>query len=518
MHNKDNYIFEVANITKKFPGVVALNNVNIGVRAGEILGLIGENGAGKSTLVKIITGYYPFGTYEGELILNGKEVIFKNPHDAFLKGIGYVPQEINVIDSLTVGENVLVGHYLKMGRSPFVNFRNIFIQVENFFNEYEIKLDSREKTLNLNISDKQLIMISRALWLNPLILLLDEPTSSLTVNEVEKLFRILKKLKEKGITIIFITHKLDEIVGLTDKVVVLRDGTVVTEFKRSEYDKEKIISAMVGRDIGNAFPRFKTSVEDKVILLRVEHLTVPHARVMNRNILEDVTFSLRKKEVLGIAGLVGAGRSELVNTIYGRYRHVHGKILIDGQEVKIRNIKDARSNRIGLVPENRTDEGLLFNFAIKENITLNNLKLITRNRLLIDRKKEGNYAKKYKSELSIAARSINDMVVKLSGGNQQKVVVAKVLMSDPKILLLDEPTKGIDVGAKYEIYLLIRKLVEEGLSIIVISSELPELLAICDRFLIMAEGKIVGELGREEATPELIMKYITEAGKKSAVS
>jgi ABC-type sugar transport system ATPase subunit len=515
----ETFLFEMNHVTKRFPGVVALKDVTFKVREKTIHGLVGENGAGKSTLMKILSGTYPHGSYDGELILNGKVLTLNSPADALEKGIGIVPQEINVIDQLSVAENIVVGKWNE-GAHLTVNLGSIRKRVRNFLREYNISLDPASMVFRLTAAQKQLVMIARALYRSPHILILDEPTSSLALHEIDQLFQTLEELRKKDVTSVFITHKLSELFKITDYTTVLRDGEVTGEFKRENYNESEVISAMVGRKIENLYPtRYSPIGTDEV--LRVEHLTVPHPTIANRNVVEDVSFSVRQGEILGLAGLVGAGRSEVVNAVIGRMQHVSGSVYVNGKPVHIHSPADAKRAGIALITEDRKRDGLLPNLEIRPNVTINSLAQFTRNTLL-NSSLEKKIAREYVAKFAIKTPSIEQMVTNLSGGNQQKVILAKVLMANPHILLMDEPTKGVDIGAKNEIYKLMLELVNQGISIVMISSELPELLAMCDRFVVLAEGKVADEFSKEEASEYRVMLAATQArdqlAKKSGVA
>ena len=496
------YVLEVKGVTKKFPGVIALSNVSFNVRKGEILGLIGENGAGKSTLLKVINGVYAYGNYEGEVIHNGMQVKYKSPHDALVKGIGYVPQEINVLDDLSVAENIYVGHLNSEEKKKSFNMKSMMDRCEKFLKENKFNLNRKTKVSTLSIGEKQLLMVAKALSWEPSILVLDEPTTALSQSDVENLFEIVRHLKDKGTSIIFVTHKLDEIFCLTDRVTILRDSKVITTYNKEEYDKQKIISGMVGRELSQLFPSRNVEIGEEV--LSVEDLTVPHPRIADKNLVEGISFNVRKGELVGIVGLVGAGRTETVTALFGGYNDYSAKVKIDGQPVHIKSEADAIKLGINMLTEDRKTNGMLLLNDIKTNIVISDIKKILTNRL-INKKKELQCADKYMKKLSIKAPNSSAMVVNLSGGNQQKVVLAKALHSDPEILFLDEPTKGIDVGSKQEIYEIINELLAEGISVVMISSELPEMLGMCDRFIIMSNGKMVGEMDRKDATQESLM-------------
>ena len=496
----DDYVLEMRGITKEFPGVKALTDVTLRVLRGQIHALLGENGAGKSTLMKILDGVYPAGTFQGEMVLAGAAVQLRSPHDAQMKGIGYVPQEITVIEALTVAENIYVGHLVDHG--VFVSFKDLFARADQFLKQINIDLDPYRLVSSLNASQRQLVMIARAMSLKPSILILDESTACLTQEETDNLFRILRHLQKQGVTTLFITHKLSEVFELADTATVMRDGAVVANFDHTQLNENDIILAMVGRNIENFYPARDSAIGQEEIL-RVENLTVPHPHLANKNVVENVSFSVRRGEILGIGGLVGSGRSEIMNALYGRLP-CRGRILIEGRLVSIRNPRQAKNHGLGLLTEERKQDGLLFNFAIRENITLHNLDSVSWFGVL-DKSRETKIANEYKERLAIRAPSVEVSVGKLSGGNQQKVVLAKVLFPRPKIMLLDEPTKGVDVGAKNEIYKLIMDLARQGIALVVISSELPELLALCDRFIVLARGKLADQFSKDEASEQRLM-------------
>jgi len=503
----DTYLLEMKSITKRFPGVVALNNVTFNVIKGSIHGLVGENGAGKSTLMKILSGTYPHGSYEGELSLAGQVLELRSTADALNNGIGVVPQEINVVDQLTVAENIVVGKWSN-GQGPMVSLGAVRNRVAEFLEEYNIVLDPNALLFRLTAAQKQMVMIARALYRNPDILILDEPTTSLAMSEIENLFNHLDELRKRGVTCVFITHKLAEIFRLTDHTTVLRDGEVTGEFDRQDYNESTMIWSMVGRKIENLYPARDSEIGTEEVL-RVENLTIPHPTIANRNVVEGVNFSLHKGEILGLSGLVGSGRSEVVNAIIGRMVH-SGKIFVKGKEVHIHNPGDAKQVGIGLITEDRKKDGLLANLEIRPNITLHSLPAFVTSGWM-NSAREKTLANEQVKKFDIKTPSIEQMMVNLSGGNQQKVILAKVLMANPSVLLMDEPTKGIDIGAKNEVYKLMVGLVREGISIIMISSELPELLAMCDRFIVLAEGLVADEFSKAEASEYRVMLAATQA-------
>ncbi len=507
----DAYLLEMNHVTKRFPGVVALKDVTFKVKQATIHGLVGENGAGKTTLMKILAGTYPHGTYEGELRLNGQVLELHSSADALNAGIGVVPQEISVIEQLTVAENIVVGRW--NGGGAIVSMSQIRKTVADFLASYRISLDPRAPVSRLTAAQKQLVMIARALYRRPSVLILDEPTSSLALHEINNLFESLEELRKKGVTCVFITHKLAEIFQVTDHTTVLRDGEVTGEFDRANYNEMDVIMAMVGRKIEQLYASRQSEIGSEEVL-RVEHLTVPHPTIANRNVVDDVSFSLRKGEILGLAGLVGSGRSEVANAIIGRLK-CSGAVYVNGQRVHIHSPADAKGVGIALITEDRKRDGLLPNLEIRPNITLNSLRLFSTHGLL-SAPREKKIASDYVAKLDIKTPSIEQMAVNLSGGNQQKVILARVLMANPQILIMDEPTKGVDIGAKNEIYKLMFELVKSGISIIMISSELPELLAMCDRFIVLAEGKVADEFPRAEASEYRVMLAATQARKQLA--
>ncbi len=512
------YVLEAINITKRFPGVLANDSICLDVKKGEILGLIGENGAGKSTFLKILNGIYPYGSYEGSLMLEGKELKLTSPMDAMQEGIGYVPQETNVLQNFSVAENIYMSD-LKLQRekgkktkgSPFVDFKEIYQKTEELLERIKVNLDPKADVRKLSVGQQQMLMIARALATNPKVLILDEPTTSLSASDVERLFVVVRTLKDAGTSVIFVTHKMDEIMELTDRAAVLRDGRYICTFEKQEYDRSKIIAAMIGREISDLYPERTNVIGEEV--LRVEGLTVEHPYIMNKNLIENVSFTVHAGEVLGFGGMVGAGRSEVCMALYGMMPVKSGKIFMHGKEIHIHNSQNAVANGISMVSEDRKHYGLNFMWDIQKNIVISNLNAISRG-VFVSRKKITERAKPYFETMHIKAPSLGTKVSNLSGGNQQKVVIGRTMNSDPKVIILDEPTKGIDIGAKSEIYQLINHLAEKGTAIIMISSELPELLAMSDRLLVMAEGRVTGELSREEAGEVKVMEMATVTFKR----
>ena len=503
------YILEAMNITKRFPGVVANDKVNINVKPGEIMGLIGENGAGKSTLLKVLNGIYPYGTYEGTLKIEGREITPQNPQDSIELGIGYVPQEINVLRNFSVAENIYMSD-LHLNRTKgkksggvMVNFRKLYDMTEKLLYENKITLDPRADVRKLSIGQQQMLMIARALATFPKVLILDEPTTSLSSSDVGRLFEVVRELKNKGTSIIFVTHKLSEIMELTDRVTILRDGKNIATMERKDYDANRIIADMIGRELTNLYPSRENRIGEEV--LRVENLTVDHPYIANRNLIENVSFSVHEGEVLGLAGLVGAGRSEVCMAIYGLLPVKSGKIYLRGKKIKVTKTSHAIKQKIGMISEDRKRFGLNFVWDIKRNIAISNLESIMKGPFVSESLMEKKI-KPYFEKLSIKASSSGTKVSTLSGGNQQKVVIARSLNVMPELIILDEPTKGIDVGSKNEIYRLINDLAAQKTAIIMISSELPELLAMSDRFVVLAEGQVSGELDKKDATEAAVME------------
>ena len=505
------YMLEAVNITKKFPGVVANDQVCLRAKGGEVLGLIGENGAGKSTLLKILNGVYPHGSYTGSLYIAGKEVRPADADHAMRLGIGFVPQEINVLKNMSVAENIFVSN-LRLGRkSPFVSHKEMRRAAAEILEKNHIALDPQMDVRKLSIGQQQMLMIAKALSTDPRILILDEPTTSLSDVDVNRLFDVVRDLKARGVCVIFVTHKMDEILQLTDRVCVLRDGKNVALFEREEYDRDKIIEAMIGRQLTTMYPERHVAIGD--VVLEVKHLSVLHPYIQKRFLVEDISFNVRRGEVVALAGLVGAGRSEVVQAIFGMMPKAGGSVLINGGKVNISNPSQALKNGVALVTEDRKKYGLIHIWSIMKNISLSGLDRICRRGLVISAARERDRAGEYFRYLRVKAPSLRTRVDTLSGGNQQKVVIARSLNAQPQIVMLDEPTKGIDVGSKYEIYQFINDLAAQGKAIIMISSELPELMAMSDRFYVMAQGHITAQLSAEEASTAKIMQYATTTYK-----
>mgnify|MGYP002514861271 CR=1 FL=1 len=499
------YILEMRNITKTFPGVKALDDVNFKVRRGEIHCLVGENGAGKSTLMKVLSGVHHYGTYTGDIVYDGEVQQFKNIADSEAKGIAIIYQELALVPELSIYENIYFGHEIMNGKT--IDWNETIVKATEMLKKVRLNVDPSMKVKDLGVGNQQLVEIAKALSKNVKLLILDEPTASLNEDDSENLLKLIKELKEQGVTCIMISHKLREITAIADTITVLRDGSTICSLdaKEREIKEEEIIKHMVGREINNIYPkREKKNIGD--VCLEIKNWTVDDPR-LNREILHDVNINVRKGEIVGLQGLMGAGRTELAMSIFGNptgYKIKSGQILVNGEEKSFKNPRAAIQSGIAYVSEDRKGNGLVLIQDIKYNITLPNLKELTE-KLAINENEEINVANEYKSSINIKAPSIMQKVVNLSGGNQQKVQIAKWLFAKPQVLILDEPTRGIDVGAKYEIYSLMNKLVEQGMAIIMISSELPEVLGMSDRLYVMSEGHITGELSAEEASEEKVM-------------
>lgn len=503
------YILEMQNITKEFPGVKALNNVNFKVKRGEIHCLVGENGAGKSTLMKVLSGVYPFGTYSGNIVYNDKVQQFKSIADSETAGIAIIYQELALIPELSVYENIYFGHEIMDGR--VINWNQTIVKASEMLKKVRLNINPSMKVKDLGVGNQQLVEIAKALSKDVKLLILDEPTAALNEDDSANLLELLRQLKGQGVTCIMISHKLKEIVSIADTVTVLRDGTTICSMdaKKDKITEQEIIKYMVGREIENIYPK-RQKTEPGDVCLEIKNWTV-YDSTADREILHNVNVKVRKGEIVGIAGLMGAGRTELALSVFGntpKYKITSGEILIEGQTKKLNHPKAAMDAGIAYVTEDRKGNGLILIQDIKYNTTIANLEKLTEG-LVINENEEINVANDFKKSIGIKAPSIKQLVGNLSGGNQQKVSLAKWLFVGPKVLILDEPTRGIDVGAKYEIYTLMNRLVEQGMSIIMISSELLEILGMSDRLYVMSEGTITGELSAEEATEQNVMAMAT---------
>ena len=487
----DNYILTLKNITKEFPGVKALDDVTINIERGTIHGLVGENGAGKSTLIKVLAGIYQ--PNKGEIILDGKPCRFNSPIEARRAGISVVHQEIKLAEPLSVAENMFLGNVqLKNG---LVDWKGMRRRAREIVEDLGMDIDINAQVSSLTVAKKQIVEIMHAINNNSRILIMDEPSAVLTDRELEVMFRIVKQLRDEGITIIYISHRLDEIFGLCSNVSVLRDGCHIDTIPVASVDRQGLINMMVGREMGQEYPKEVGNVGG----------TILEVKNLSRGILQDISFEVKSGEVFGISGLVGAGRTELARAILGIDKPESGEVYVRGKKVHYRTFADAIRDGLGLIPEDRKLQGLVQIMSVKRNTTLVNMKRVLRAGV-ISSSLEEKLSKEYADKLHVVTPSMETEVQYLSGGNQQKVVIAKWLFQNSEILFLDEPTRGIDVGAKAEIYRLINRMAKEGKTIIMISSEMPELLGMCDRIMVMHEGHKMGELNAAEATQEKIME------------
>ncbi|MEI8188629.1 MAG: ATP-binding cassette domain-containing protein [candidate division NC10 bacterium] len=497
------FILEMSGITKEFPGVVALSGVDIRVRRGEIHALVGENGAGKSTLMKILSGVYPAGSFSGEIRISGMACRFRNIRESEKSGITIIYQELSLVKDMNITENILLGS--EVHRMGILRHEEARRKAEEALKQVELALNPDQLVRYLGVGEQQLVEIAKALSKNAAILILDEPTAALSEGEADKLLAILRTLQQQGVTCIYISHRLKEVLQIADRVTVLRDGKTVCTLEKEGLDEETLITHMVGRELIRNFPGRK--MKPGPVILEVQNWNVYDEET--RRSLADVTFSLRTGEILGIAGLVGAGRTELVMSLFGAWgEKKSGRALLHGKNLARRFPGDAIKAGISLASEDRKRYGLVLIQDVKSNISLASLAKVSRHGVL-DAGEEVRYARKYTEDLSIKTPSIEQIVVNLSGGNQQKIVLAKWLMTAPSVLILDEPTRGIDVGAKHELHMIINDLADQGVGIIMISSDLPELLGLCDRILVMQEGRITGGLDGSEATQENIMRLAT---------
>lgn len=503
-------VLKMQGIIKDFPGVRALNNVNFEARSGELLALMGENGAGKSTLMKVLSGVWPYPTYEGDIYLRGEKVQFANTKEAEDAGIGIIYQELNLIPGLTVAENIFLDRQFK-NPSGSINWNKTFSETQKILNELGIN-DIRPSDLvqNITVGKQQMVEIAKALSLKADILVLDEPTSALTDKEVKDLFRIIRKLKADGVCMCYISHKMEEIQQIADRIAVLRDGETIGDVTPiADITLDQIIARMVGRDIKDMFP--KADFTPGEVTLEVNNLTVTNPELPGSYLVKDASFVARKGEILGISGLMGAGRTELVGGVFGAYPgQTTGDVKLNGKPLDIKSPKDAIDAGIALLTEDRKALGLFLDKSITFNTTISSLESISSKVLgVINSQQERKIVQEYVDQLGVKTPTIDTVIGTLSGGNQQKVILGKWLNSRPDVFILDEPTRGIDIGAKVEIYKLLNELVQEGVTVIMISSELPEVLGMCDRILVMCEGEIVSNFERDEAKKEAIMASAT---------
>jgi putative multiple sugar transport system ATP-binding protein len=502
-------LLEMKNITKEFPGVKALDNVSFQVRAGEIHCLVGENGAGKSTLMKVLSGVYPYGDYSGEILLEGETQQYSQIRDSEKAGIAIIYQELALVPDMTVYENIFLGHEISSA-AQVVDWNETVQRAGEMLQKVKLKLNPELKVKDLGVGQQQLVEIAKALSRDVKILILDEPTAALNEDDSANLLNLLRDLKEQGVTCILISHKLKEVIQIADTVTVLRDGkTICTlDARNGEVSEAVLIKHMVGREIDNIYPQRERTVSDEVVLeVRDWNAYDPN---LGRSILKNVSINLKRGEIVGLAGLMGSGRTELALSIFGNPDgyHLNGELYLKGEQKNFKRPQDAIKAGMAYVTEDRKGDGLILIQDVKQNITLANLQEIANNGV-VDENAEIKVANEYRESLNIKTPSVEQKVSNLSGGNQQKVCLGKWLFVKPDVLILDEPTRGIDVGAKFEIYTIMTRLVQQGMSIIMISSELPEILGMSDRVYIVSSGRISGELPIEEATQEKIMHMAT---------
>jgi D-xylose transport system ATP-binding protein len=504
-------VLKMQHIVKDFPGVRALDGVDFEVRAGEVLALVGENGAGKSTLMKVLSGVWPYPTYQGEIHVRGQLMRFSGTRDAERAGIAIIHQELNLIPELTVAENIFLDRQPR-GFLGVIDWNRLFSDTAALLDRLNIRdFQPTDQVKELTVGKQQIVEIAKALSLDAQILIFDEPTSALTDKEVTELFRIIRDLEAKGVSMVYISHKMDEIKEICDRVQVLRDGKTIGETTPiGAITMDEIIHRMVGRDIQDMFP--KQSFERGDNTLEVRNLSVAHPSLPGARKVDSVSFTAYRGEILGIAGLMGAGRSELVQAIFGAYAPGtwEGEILLGGKKLDIRSPRDAIRHGIALITEDRKLLGLVLGQSVLANAVLCSLDQLSSRWGIVDDHRERALARQNVQDLRVKTPGLDVLIDTLSGGNQQKVVIAKWLNTKPRVLILDEPTRGIDVGAKVEIYKLMNRLVEDGVTVIMVSSELPEVMGMSDRILVMCEGRKVAELDRAETTKERIMQYATQ--------
>ncbi len=507
-------ILEMQSITKVFPGVRALDNVSLNVARGEIHAICGENGAGKSTLMKVLSGVYPHGTYEGDIVYENKVVAFKNIRESEAEGIVIIHQELALSPHLSIAENIFLNNEIK--RFGLIDWNKTGQEAQMLMARVGLKENPDAKIKDIGVGKQQLVEIAKALSKRVKLLILDEPTAALNDEDSAHLLDLLRHLRGQGISCIIISHKLNEIAAIADKTTIIRDGKSVETLDMADgkADQERIIKGMVGREMDNRYPAHTSNTGAEI--LRVENWTAHHPDDKNRVVVDNVNLNVKKGEIVGIAGIMGAGRTEFARSLFGRSwgTNISGKVFINGKEANVSTIRNAIDAGLAYATEDRKRFGLNLIDDIKRNISMASLHTFVK-RGLVNDNEEFKVASGYRESMNIKAPSVLSITGKLSGGNQQKVVLSQWIHSNPEVLILDEPTRGIDVGAKYEIYTIIQRLADEGKGIIVISSELPELLGICDRIYALAEGTITGEVSKENATPELLMKYMTaEKGNK----
>lgn len=483
---------EMKGITKRFPGVLALDNVDFSIELGKVVALVGENGAGKSTLMKILSGVHKKD--EGQIFVQGKKANIVDPVSSQSYGLSIIYQELTVLSNMNIAENIFIGREKKKGL--FADKRRMHTEARKLLDQVGLNLSTNVKVEELSTAQRQMVEVAKALSVDSKIIIMDEPTSSLTDAETEVLFGIIEQLKRNNVGIIYISHRMEEIIRIADEVAVMRDGVMVGSLEKQDIEEKKIINMMVGREVNDIFAKEEAMISD--VVLEVKNLST-------EGFLKDINFHVRKGEILGLAGLVGAGRSEVMRAVFGIDKKQTGEIFIKGKKVNVKSTVDSLQHNIGFLPEDRKEQALILGMTVRENISLPGLKMISKMNF-INKKSERVIADEYIDSLRIKTPSQEQTVNNLSGGNQQKVVIAKWMATNPDILILDEPTRGIDVGAKKEIHSLMSQLAKRGVAVIMISSELPEILGMSDRIIVMHEGRIKGELTRKEASQESIMK------------
>jgi len=503
-------ILEMKNITKVFPGVVALDKVNIRVSDGEIHALVGENGAGKSTLMKVLSGVYPHGTYTGDILFRDSVCEFKDISSSEHLGIVIIHQELALIPTLSIAENIFLGN--EQTSVGVINWNNTIVKTRELLAKVGLTESPNALISTIGVGKQQLVEIAKALSKEVKLLILDEPTAALNENDSENLLQLLLELKKHGITSILITHKLNEIAKVADTITILRDGKTIEtlDVKKDGITEDRIIKGMVGRDMTHRFPERVPQIGE--VIFEVKDWNVFHPEQSSRQVLHDLHLSVKKGEVVGIAGLMGSGRTEFAMSVFGRSygKHITGTILKNGEELKLHSVSDAIDAGLAYCTEDRKQLGLILIDDIQHNTTLASLHKVA-NGVVLDENREIVEAEKFRKSMNTKCSSIKQKTVNLSGGNQQKVVLSKWIFSEPDLLILDEPTRGIDVGAKYEIYTIINRLAAEGKGVLLISSELPEILGLCDRIYVMSQGRFTGQLDRADATQEKIMKFMLGA-------
>ncbi|MBP6491788.1 MAG: ATP-binding cassette domain-containing protein [Clostridia bacterium] len=511
-----NILLEMKNITKTFPGVKALDNVNLAVEEGEIHALVGENGAGKSTLMNILSGIYPYGSYDGDIVYSDEICKFKTIKDSEKLGIVIIHQELALVPYLTIAENMFLGN--EKGKKFAIDWDETYAKADELLRTVGLQESSHTQIKDIGVGKQQLVEIAKALGKNVKLLILDEPTASLNESDSKNLLNLLLEFKKNGLTSIIISHKLNEISYVADKITIIRDGATIETLVKGvdSIDESRIVKGMVGRELSDRYPKRESVIGE--ITMEARDWTVYHPLYSERKVCDNVNFNVRKGEVVGISGLMGAGRTELAMSIFGKSygTKISGKLEINGQEVKLNTVKQAISAKLAYVTEDRKGDGLILSNPIFTNNSLAKMDKVS-SHFVIDKDKELKVANEYKEKLNTKCPNVLQNVENLSGGNQQKVLLGKWMFADPDIMILDEPTRGIDVGAKYEIYCIINRLVAEGKSVILISSELTEILGMSDRIFVMHEGRMIAELDRAEANQEVIMSCIMRENNKMEI-